>query len=181
MKKEETNLYTITVPPMMKSLKALSNILDTADKHTKGKQLSWHPKGMQESALLHSRLISDQFEFIRQVQVACDNAKNGVARIAGIKAPSYPDNEKTIKELKARIAKTLKFLKTVKPAQVIGQENNKVSLQWEPKKMMTTLGYTTGYLLPNFYFHVTTAYDILRANGLQIGKGDYIGGMPYIN
>jgi hypothetical protein len=180
MKKEETNLYTITVPPMMKSLKALSMIFDKADAHAKGKQLSWHPKGMQESALLHSRLIADQFELIRQVQVACDNAKNGVARIAGIKAPAFPDKESTIKELRARIDKTVKFLKTVKPDQMIGQEGNKVSMQWEPKKMMTAFGYATGYLIPNFYFHVTTAYSILRSNGIQIGKSDYIGGMPYL-
>lgn len=180
MAKERTDLYTITIPPMIKSLKALSAILDKTDKHAKAKQLSWHPKGMQESALLHSRLIADQFEFIRQVQVSCDNAKNGVARIAGIKAPAMADKEMTIKELKQRIDKTVKFLKTVKPAQMIGRENEKVSLQWQPKKMMTAFGYATGYLIPNFYFHVTTAYDILRANGVQLGKSDYIGGMPYL-
>lgn len=176
----ETNLYTITIPPMMKSLKALSAILDKAGKHAKGKQQSWHPKGLQESALLQARLISDQFEFIRQVQVACDNAKNGVARIAGVEAPKYADTEKTIKELKSRIDKTVKFLRTIKPQQMIGQEKRKISLPYAPKKMMTVFGYTTGYLIPNFYFHVTTAYDILRANGVQIGKSDYIGGMPYL-
>lgn len=181
MKNEETNLYTITVPPMMKSLKALAMILDKAEKHAKSKQQSWHPKGMQESALLNSRLIADQFNLIRQVQVACDNAKFGTARIAGIEAPKYDDKEMTVKELKGRIDKTVKFLKTIKPQQMIGQEDRKVSLSWEPKKMMTAFGYATGYLLPNFYFHVTTAYDILRANGLQIGKSDYIGGMPYLN
>jgi hypothetical protein len=178
--KQETNLYTITVPPMMKSLKALSAILDSADKHAKSKQLSWHPKGLQEQALLNARLISDQFEFIRQVQVASDNAKNGVARIAGIKAPKFDDNEKTIKDLKSRINKTLAFLKTVKPQQLIGQEDREVSLPFEPKKVMTVSGYTIGYLVPNFYFHVSTAYNILRSNGVQLGKSDYIGGMPYL-
>lgn len=181
MKKEETNLYTITVPPMIKSLKAISAVLDKAGKHAGSKQQSWHPKGMQESALINSHLIADQFNVIRQIQVACDNAKFGVARIAGIEAPKYEDKEMTVKELKARIDKTLKFLKTVKPEQLIGQEDRKVSLGWQPKKMMTAFGYATGYLIPNFYFHITTAYDILRANGVQIGKSDYIGGMPYIN
>lgn len=178
--KQETNLYTITVPPMMKSLKALSTILDKAEKHAKGKQLGWHPKGMQESALLNSRLIADQFHFIRQVQVACDNAKGGAARIAGIEPPKFPDEEKTFKELKTRVNKTLAFLKTIKPQQLAGQEGRTVSLAFEPKKKMTAFGYTTGYLIPNFYFHVSTAYNILRANGVQIGKSDYIGGMPYL-
>jgi hypothetical protein len=180
MKREETNLYTITVSPMIKSLKALSAILDKGALHANEKQLAWHPKGLQESALLSSRLISDQFPLIRQVQVASDNAKNGVARLAGIKPPVYKDTEKTMKDLKARIDKTVKFLKKIKPEQLIGRENEKVSLPFWGDKQMTVFGYATGYLIPNFYFHVTTAYDILRSNGVQIGKSDYIGGMPYL-
>jgi hypothetical protein len=179
MKKEETNLYTFTVPPMIKSLKALSALLDKGALHAKEKQLSWHPKGMQEEALLNSRLISDQFPLIRQIQVASDNAKNGVARIAGIKPPAFKDTEKTIKELQARIDKTIKFLKKIKPEQLTGRESEKISLPFWGDKQMTVFGYATGYLIPNFYFHITTAYDILRSNGIQIGKSDYIGGMPY--
>jgi hypothetical protein len=177
---QKTNLYSVTVPPMIKSLKAISGLLDKAAAHAKGKQLNWHPKGLQENALLNSRLISDQFPLIRQVQVACDNAKNGVARVAGIKPPVYKDTEKTIKELKARIAKTIRFLKTVTPDKMAGRENEKFSLPFWGNKRMTGFGYVTGYLIPNFYFHVATAYSILRTNGVQIGKSDYIGGMPFL-
>src|SRR6185312_1875843 len=168
---QETNLYTVTVPAFIKTLTALSGVLDKAAGHAEGKQLEWHPKGMQEDALLTSRLISDQFPFVRQVQVACDNAKGGSARIAGIEPPAFEDNEKTIAELKARIDKTVAFLKTIKPEQVIGQEERKISLPYWKDKHMTAFGYATNYLLPNFYFHVTSAYSILRSNGVQIGKG----------
>lgn len=177
---QETNLYTITIPPMMKSLKSLSGILEKLEKHAKGKQLEWHPKGMQEEALLHSRLISDQFPFIRQVQVACDNAKGGAARLAGVKPPVFKDNEKSVKDLKARIDKTIKFLRTIKPEKIVGQEARRISMPYWPGKEMTGFGYATEYLLPNFYFHVATAYSILRKNGVEIGKSDYIGSMPFV-
>ena len=177
----ETNLYTVTVPPMMKALTALSGVLDKASAHAASKQMEWHPAGMQENALLQSHLISDQFPLIRQVQVACDNAKNGIARIAGIEAPAFEDTEKTIAELKTRIDKTVEFLNTIKPEQVIGQEAREIELSFWKGKKMNAFGYATGYLIPNFYFHVTTAYSILRSNGVQIGKSDFIGGMPFID
>ena len=164
---------------MMKTLKNLSGILGKLEKHAKGKQMSWHPKGMQEHNLLHSHLISDQFNFLRQVQVACDNAKGGAARLAGVAMPKHDDNETSVKELKARIDKTLKFLKTIKPAQIAGHESRKVSLPYWKGKEMSALGYATGYLLPNFYFHVVTAYSILRKNGVDIGKSDYMGTLPF--
>lgn len=175
----ETNLYTVTVPSFIKTLTALSGVLDKAGAHAGEKQLEWNPKGMQEEALLNSRLISDQFPFVRQIQVACDNAKGGVARIAGIEPPKFEDDEKTIAELKARIDKTIAFLKTIKPGQIIGQEAREITMPFWKGKKMNAFGYVTGYLIPNFYFHVTTAYSILRSNGVQIGKGDYIGGMPF--
>jgi hypothetical protein len=174
----ETNLYTVTVPPMMKALKALDGLLDKVDVHAKSKQLEWHPAGLQEDALLQSRLISDQFPFIRQIQVACDNAKNGLARVAGIEAPKFEDNEKTIAELKARIEKTVAFLKTMKPADLVGKEGGKVTLPYWGGKSMTAGDYVQNYLIPNFYFHVATAYSILRKNGLAVGKGDYMGALP---
>ncbi|HEV3245342.1 MAG TPA: DUF1993 domain-containing protein [Candidatus Paceibacterota bacterium] len=176
----ETDFYTVTVPPMMKTLTALSGILDKAVSHAEGKQLEWHPKGLQEEALLSSRLISDQFPFLRQVQVACDNAKGGAARIAGIEAPKFEDNEKTIAELKQRIDKTVAFLKTIKPEQIAGQEEREVTLPHWNKKMKAS-AYVMTYLIPNFYFHVATAYSILRSNGVQLGKADYIGPMPFID
>jgi|SRR5665213_4301121 len=176
---QETNFYTVTVPPMIKSLTALSGLLDKAAAHAAGKQLEWHPKGMQEDALLNSRLISDQFPLIRQIQVASDNAKNGIARIAGIEAPKLEDTEKTFAELKTRLEKTVEFLKTIKPEQVIGQEGREVSLPyWEGKKA-SAFAYATEYLMPNFFFHVVTAYSILRTNGVTIGKSDFIGGSPF--
>src|SRR4051794_13592188 len=96
----ETNLYTVTVPPMMKALEALHSFLDKVDAHAASKQLEWHPAGMQEEALLSSRLISDQFPFVRQIQVSCDNAKNGIARLAEVDAPKMEDTEKSVAELK---------------------------------------------------------------------------------
>ena len=169
---QETNLYTITFPPMMKALKALSGVLDKAGKHAETKKLSWMDF---EEALMHDRLIFDQFPFVKQVQVACDNAKNGVARLAEVEAPKLEDNEKTVAELKARIDATLKFLKTIKPEQVIGKEDIKIALPYWGGKHMRAFDYVTQYLLANFYFHVATAYSIMRKNGVQIGKGDFTG------
>jgi len=163
---------------MIKSLTALSGILDKLGSHAAGKQLEWHPAGMQEEALLSSRLISDQFPFVRQVQVACDNAKGAAARLAEIEIPAFEDNEKTVAELKSRIDKTIAFIKTIKPEQVIGKESIKVVLPYWDGKHMTGFEYVTEYLLPNFYFHITTAYAILRKNGVELGKADYMGGLP---
>lgn len=174
----ETNLYTVTIPVMTKALTALDKILDKVDTHAKGKQLAWHPAGQQEEALMQSRLISDQFPFVRQVQIACDNAKGCAARLAEVEMPKYEDNEKTIAELKARIAKTLAFMKTIKPEQIIGKEGVKVVLPYWEGKHLTGFEYATEYLLPNFFFHVTTAYAILRKNGVELGKADFIGGLP---
>ena len=166
---------------MIKTLKNLSGILDKMASHASGKQLEWHPKGMQEENLLQSRIISDMFPFVKQVQVACDNGKGGAARLAGIEPPAFEDNEKSVAELKARIDKTVKFMATIKPADVIGHEDRKFSLSYWPDKQMTAFGYATEYLLPNFYFHVTVSYAILRKNGVDLGKADYTGPMPFID
>ncbi|HWP61747.1 MAG TPA: DUF1993 domain-containing protein [Candidatus Paceibacterota bacterium] len=178
---EQTNLYTTTIPPMMKTLQNLSGILDKLSAHAAGKQLDWQPAGMQEENLLQSRLISDQFPFLKQVQVACDNGKGGAARLAGVEAPAFEDNETSVAQLKARVEKTLEFMKTIKPEQVIGQEARKVSLPYWKGKEMTAFGYSTEYLMPNFYFHVATAYSILRKNGVDLGKMDYIGSVPFVD
>ena len=175
---QETNLYTVTIPPMKKALTALSGILDKLGTHAAGKQLEWHPAGMQEDALLQSRLISDQFPLVKQVQVACDNAKGAAARLAEIEMPKFDDTEKTVADLKARIDKTIAFLDTVKPEQVIGKEGVKIVLPYWSGKSMTGFEYVTEYLIPNFYFHVATAYAILRKNGVQLGKMDYLGDLP---
>ncbi len=163
---------------MMKSLKALSGILDKMSAHADSKQLNWHPAGMQEDALMQSRLIADQFPFVRQVQVACDNAKGAAARLAEIENPKHEDTEKTVAELKARIDKTIAFMESVKPEQIIGKEDIKIVLPYWDGKSLTGFEYVTEYLMPNFYFHITTAYSILRKNGVDLGKSDFIGGLP---
>lgn len=175
---QETNLYTVTIPPMIKSLHALSGVLGKLENHAKSKQLEWHPAGIQEQALLQSRLISDQFPFVQQVQIACDNAKGAAARLAEIEMPKFEDTEQSVAELKGLIKKTIGFMETIKPEQIIGKESIKIVLPYWHGKHMTGFEYATEYLLPNFYFHVTTAYAILRKNGVDLGKGDYIGGLP---
>ncbi len=172
---QETNLYTVTIPVIIKALTALDKILDKAAAHADARKTA---KRTFEESLLESRLVFDQFPFASQVRIACDNAKGGAARLAGIEPPAFEDNEKTIPELKARIAKTLDFVRSVKPEQIIDQEARKISLPYWGGKHTTAFEYATEYLLPNFFFHVTTAYDILRHNGVPLGKGDFIGGLP---
>jgi uncharacterized protein len=174
----ETNLYTVSIPPMLKALKSISHILGKLEHHAKGKQLDWQPKGAQEESLLQSRLIADQFPFIRQIQVVCDNAKGAAARLAEVEVPKYEDTEKTVEELKARIDKTIEFVKSIKPEQIIGKEDIKIALPYWQGKSLSGFEYVTVYLMPNFYFHVTTAYSILRKNGVDLGKGDYMGDLP---
>ncbi len=174
----ETTLYTMTVEPFSKKLEALKGLLGKVDSHASSRQLEWHAPRLQEDALLQSRLISDQFPFIRQIQIACDNAKNGVARLAEIEAPKMEDVEKTIPELLMRIDKTLAFLKTVKPEQINGKEGVRIALPYWGGKSMSGGEYTANYLIPNFYFHLTTAYAIMRKNGVQIGKDDFMGPLP---
>jgi hypothetical protein len=174
----QTNLYSITIPPMIKALTALSGILDKLLTHAAGKQLEWHPAGMQEDALMQSRLISDQFPFVRQVQIACDNAKGCAARLAEIENPKHEDTEKTVAELKARIDKTISFIESVKPEQIIGKEAARIGSPYWGDKTLSGFEYVNYYLLPNFYFHLATAYSILRANGVDLGKADFIGDVP---
>lgn len=178
---QKTNLYAITVPPMIKALRALSKILDKAAAHAESKGTERHPPEKHRSALLCERLVFDQFNFTRQIQVACDNAKGGTARLAEIEIPKYEDNEKTVEELKVRIKKTIAFLRTIEPKQMIGKEGVKISLPYFPTKYITGFEYATEQLIPNFYFHIVTAYSILRKNGVDIGKADYIGGLPLKN
>lgn len=173
-----TNLFSMTVEPFTKKLEALKSLLAKVEAHAASKQLEWHAPGMQADALLQSRLISDQFPFVRQIQVVCDNAKNGVARLAEIEAPMMEDNEKTIPELQARIDKTLAFLHTITPEQINGKEGISVALSYWGGKSMSGLEYASNYLIPNFYFHLATAYSIMRSNGVAIGKSDFMGPLP---
>ena len=171
----ETNLYTMTIPPMIKTLTTFGKILDKAASYADSKKTA--RRGFEE-ALLHDRIIFDQFPFVQQVQIATDNAKGGAARLAGIEPPVFEDTEKTIPELKARLDKTISFLESIGAEGVIGQEERKIEQRYFPGKYLTAFDYATGYLMPNFYFHIVTAYSILRKNGIALGKDDYIGPQP---
>ena len=126
--------------------------------------------------LTQYRLAPDMFAFSRQVQIACDTAKNGAARLAGVEAPKFEDNEKTFAELQTRVRQTLDFLATLTPAQIDGCEDKAITFPAGPDKTRTMRGqdYLHHWLLPNLYFHITTAYAILRHNGVAVGKLDYL-------
>lgn len=173
----ETNLYTITIPAIKRALENLSKILDKAEEHAASKATEKRPTAVHMEALLNDRLIFDQFTLLRQIQVATDNAKGGAARLAGIEPPKFEDSESTVEELKTRIDKTIQFLDTITHEMVVGQEARKVELAYYAGKHFTAFDYATQYLLPNFYFHVVTAYDIARKNGVPIGKSDFIGSL----
>ena len=155
------------------SLDALSAILDKAEAHATAKKID-------PSVLLNSRLAPDMFALVRQVQVASDLAKNGSARLAGVEAPRYEDNETTIDQLKARLAKTLAYLKTLDPQQIDGAVDREVSFPLGRNNQGHMKGgdYLNHFVLPNFYFHLTAAYAILRHCGVDIGKRDFLGAIP---
>jgi hypothetical protein len=129
--------------------------------------------------LLNSRLAPDQFNFIRQVQIACDTAKFYAARMTGKEAPIHEDTEKTLPELKARIETVIGYLNSFKAEDFKGAEERKISQpRWEGK-YLTGFEFATQHAIPNVYFHVATAYAILRHNGVPVGKKDFLGEMPY--
>ena len=128
------------------------------------------------AVLLASRLAPDMFSFTRQVQLACDFGKAACARLAGLDPPRFEDNESSMAELQARISKTRAFIATVGAAQIDGSEERQIRFKAGPREReFKVLDYLTGYALPNFYFHYTMAYAILRHNGLGLVKGDFIG------
>ena len=163
------SMYQASAPRFAYSLTNLSAILDKAAAHCEAKKID-------PLVLSAARLCPDMFPLSRQVQVACDTAKGAVARLAGVEVPKHEDTEKTFDELKARIAKTLEFIASLKPAQIDGSEDKDISLKLGPRELQWKgMQYLLGFVLPNFYFHVTTAYDILRHNGVELAKRDYIG------
>jgi hypothetical protein len=163
------SMYHASAPRFANALTNLSAILDKAQAHAEAKKI--------DPAVLGSlRLIADMFPLSRQVQIACDTAKGAVARLALVEIPKHEDTEQTIPELKARIAKTLDFVRSVPAAAIDGSEDREIVLKMRSgEHKYTGLQYLMGHAWPNFYFHVTTAYNILRANGVDIGKRDYIG------
>jgi hypothetical protein len=162
------SLYQVAVPTFQKHLNALDAILDKAADYAAAKKID-------PAVLLTARLYPDMFDFTRQVQAASDFSKNSTARLAGVEVPSFPDTEKSFSELKQRIAKTLAFLGTLKPEQMEGSETKQFTIKVGPNEMtFSGQDYLLHFALPNFFFHCTTAYDILRHNGLEIGKRDFM-------
>lgn len=165
-------IYDIVITQFRKMLLNLSVCLDKAVEFSDAKKID-------PSVLLNSRLAPDQFNFIRQVQIACDTAKLGAARMCGKEAPVHEDKEQTVAELKTRIESVVSYLKTFKPEDFKGFEERKISQpRWEGK-WITGAEYATQHAIPNIYFHITTAYSILRHNGVEVGKKTYLGEMPY--
>jgi hypothetical protein len=163
------SMYQASVPRFVNILGNLSNILDKAQAHADAKKLD-------PAALTSYRLYPDMLPMSAQVQIACDGAKGAVARLAGVEIPAYEDKEKTLADLKARIAKTVAFIQSVAPAQIDGSEDKEIVLKRGDKETRYKgMQFLLGHALPNFYFHVTTAYNILRHNGVEIGKRDYLG------
>ncbi len=158
----------MTIPIFSRSLSSIKNILEKAEKEAMEKKFDIEH-------LLNDRLYPNQFNFTKQVQVACDNAKGTVGRLAGVEVPKMEDIEKTAGELRDRIQKTIEFLKTIKPEQIEGTEDKEIPIYFAPGKYLIGLEYISEVALPNFFFHVTTAYAILRHNGIALEKGDYLG------
>ncbi len=163
------SMYQASAPRFANTLKNLSAILDKAKAHAEAKKID-------EQVMTSLRLYPDMFALARQVQIACDSAKGAVARLAGVEIPKHEDSETSFDDLKERIAKTLAFIATVKAAQLDGTEEREVVLKLQGKDVpFKGMQYLLGFAWPNFYFHASTAYNILRHNGVEVGKRDFIG------
>jgi uncharacterized protein len=163
------SMSSASLPVFNTMLGNLSHMLDKA-------QTFVDSKGCDPLAITQYRLAPDMLPFTRQIQIACDAAKNGVARLSGVQAPKFPDDEQTLAELKARIAKTLDYLATVPAQSLDGSEAKEITFPVGKDSMRTLLGeaYLKQWVLPNMFFHVVTAYNILRHNGVSLGKSDYL-------
>jgi len=163
------SMYQLSVPTFIHMLKNLEGILEKAAAHAEAKKIA-------PSALLNCRLFPDMFSMSRQVQIASDGAKAGAARLCGMEPPAFEDNETSFAELVTRLRKTVAYLETFKPEQFDESENRTVT--WKARggeRSMQGMVYLNNYILPNLYFHITTAYDILRHCGVEVGKKDYLG------
>ena len=165
-------LHDITITQFTKMLQNLSQCLDKVAAYCSAKKV-------EPEVLLSTRLAPDQFHLLRQIQVACDTAKTGAARLTGKEAPAHQDDEVTLADAKARIEKVIAYLQTYAPKDFAGAEERRVSQPRWAGKYLTGHEFAVQHMVPNFYFHVTTAYAILRANGVDLGKKDYLGAMPF--
>lgn len=166
------SMFQASVPVFTRGLTNLSTILAKGAEYAAARKID-------PSVLVNARLYPDMFPLSRQVQIATDHARGAPARLAGLERPAYPDNETTFDELEARIANTIAFIGTLKAEQIDGSEGRDISVPIRDKNM-TFKGqpYLLGFAIPNFYFHTVTAYAILRHSGVELGKPDFIGGLP---
>jgi hypothetical protein len=163
------SMYDFSIPVLTRGLTNLSALLDKAGAHAETKKFD-------SVVLAQSRLFPDMHPLVRQVQIACDTAKGAAARLAGIEVPKHEDNEVTFADLKARIAKTVDFLKTVTPAQLNDAETRNIEIKFPNGSWkFTGLKYLTDFALPNLYFHESIVYALLRKNGVDVGKMDFLG------
>jgi hypothetical protein len=163
-------IYDASIPTMIRALSNLSKIMDKAVAQAKAQD-------MPLSTLLEARLAPDMHPFPRQIQIASDAAKGAAARLANIEAPAMADTETTFPELQARIAKTIDFLKSVSADKIVGAEDREIVMKFPQGEMkFSGRDYLNHFALPNFFFHVTTAYGLLRHKGITIGKMDFLGG-----
>jgi hypothetical protein len=163
------SMFDATIPPLKRALNNLSHILKKGEEYADAKKI-------EHSVLINARLFADMYPLARQVQIATDMSKGAAARLAGLEVPKYEDNETSFAELQTRIAKTIAFIETVKPTQMDGAETRDITIIVRNKPMdFKGQAYLQKWVLPNVYFHVTTAYNILRHNGVELGKVDYLG------
>ena len=163
------SMYQASVPRFVNILGNFSSILDKAQAHIDAKKIA-------DASLTAYRLFPDMLPMTTQVQIACDAAKGVVARLAGVAIPAFDDNEVTLADLKARVAKTIAFIQTITPALIDGTEDKDITIKrGEKETQYKGMQFLLGHAIPNFYFHITTAYNILRHNGVEIGKRDFLG------
>jgi hypothetical protein len=165
------SMYQASVPVLVRALRALSDVLSKGEQHAR-------ESGADPKSLLDARLAPDMFPLPRQVQIATDMAKGGVARLAGIEPPTYADEESGFAELRARIDKTVAFLESVPADQIDGSEDRDIVLKIAGEEMpFKGQPYLLHFVLPNVFFHSATAYDLLRMKGVPLGKRDFLGGI----
>ena len=161
-------MHQAAVPPVIRTLNALSAILDKAAAHCEARKID-------PSVLLNYRLAPDMYPLARQIQVVTDQAKGMAARLGGAEVPSYADTETTFDELRARLAKTIDFVQSISPEAFEGSEDRQITLKMRVERTFSGRDYAFGFVLPNFYFHAATAYDILRHAGVELSKMDFMG------
>ena len=163
------SMYAVSVPVFVKHLNGLAGCLKKAQAH-------YAEKKFDEATLIQYRFYPDMFNFARQVQAMCDHARNCTALLAGVEAPKFEDNEKSLADLIGRVEKTIAFVNTVKAGQIDGTEEKPVTVKMRDRELqLKGQELLLNRSLPNFFFHATTAYDILRHNGVELGKRDFMG------